>query len=225
MSAGARVVAIDGPAGSGKSTVARAVAARLGLEVLDTGAMYRAVTLLALDEELDLADGDAIARAAAHVELVVGEPAGTVRLGGRDVSTEIRTPRVSAAVSQVSAHPRVRSLLRAAQRAWAERHHGGVMEGRDIGTIVFPDAAVKVFLTASEDVRAARRHRDEDAASRTTALGEVQEAVNRRDRLDNATTPLVPTEGSLVIDTSDRSVDDVAEEVAAAFSAATGVPR
>jgi CMP/dCMP kinase len=220
-----RVVAIDGPAGSGKSTVARSVAARLGFDVLDTGAMYRAVTLLALDRALDLDDGATIARVAATVPLVVDEPPGTVLLAGTDVSDEIRTPRVSAAVSQVSSHPPVRQLLRAAQRDWAARHGGGVVEGRDIGTVVFPDAAVKVFLTASDDERAARRHRDEDAAARPTALDAVQEAVSRRDQLDNRTTPLVPTEGSLVIDTTDRSVDEVTDEIVAAFTAATGASR
>jgi CMP/dCMP kinase len=219
------VVAIDGPAGSGKSTVARSVAARLGLDVLDTGAMYRAVTLLALDRALDLDDGDTIARVAATVPLVVGEPPGTVRLAETDVSAEIRTPRVSAAVSQVSSHPAVRQLLRAAQREWAARHGGGVVEGRDIGTVVFPDAAVKVFLTASDAERAARRHRDEDAAARPTALDAVQEAVSRRDQLDHRTTPLVPTEGSLVIDTTDRSVEEVTDEIVAAFTAATGASR
>src|SRR5262249_15911422 len=134
-----RVVAIDGPAGSGKTTVARGVADALGLEVLDTGAMYRAVTLLALERGLDLRHGEAIARAGEEATLELGNPPGTVRLDGRDVSREIRGPAVSAGVSPVSAHPEVRKLLRARQRAWAEERGGGVVEGRDIGTVVFTD--------------------------------------------------------------------------------------
>src|SRR5919106_4987036 len=185
-----RVVAIDGPAGSGKTTVARGVADALGLEVLDTGAMYRAVTLLALERALDLRDGDTIARAAETTELELGDPPGSIRLDGRDVSREIRGPAVSAGVSAVSAHPAVRMLLRARQRAWAEERGGGVVEGRDIGTVVFTDAPVKVFLTASDDERARRRQRDEEAAQRPVELAEVRNAVDRRDALDSRTTPL-----------------------------------
>ena len=146
-----RVVAIDGPAGSGKSTVARAVAARLGLEVLDTGAMYRAVTLAVLDAAADPADEAACARAAVAARIDLGA---RVLLDGRDVTSEIRGPAVTGAVSAVSAHPAVRAELVARQRAWATAHGGAVVEGRDIGTVVFPDASVKVFLTASDDERA-----------------------------------------------------------------------
>src|SRR5262249_14596076 len=159
----------------------------LGLEVLDTGAMYRAVTLLALERGLDLRDGEAIARAAEQATLELGNPPGTVRLDGRDVSPEIRGPAVSAGGSAVSAHPEVRKLLRAGQRAWAEERGGGVVEGRDIGTVVFTDAPLKIFLTASDEERARRRQRDEQAAERSAELTEVRQAVERRDTRDHKT--------------------------------------
>jgi cytidylate kinase len=219
-----RVVAIDGPAGSGKSTVARGVADALGLEVLDTGAMYRAVALLAMERGLDIADGDAIARAADDAILEVGSPPGNVRLDGRDVSTDIRSPEVSAAVSAVSAHPPVRALLRARQRAWAEERGGGVVEGRDIGTVVFADAPLKVFLTASDDERARRRHREE-AARRPAELNAIRDAVGRRDTLDHKTTPLEPARDAIVIDTTDRAVDDVVDEIVARYQSAREAER
>jgi CMP/dCMP kinase len=215
-----RVVAIDGPAGSGKSTVARGVASALGLEVLDTGAMYRVVTLLAIERGLDLGDGEAIARAAEQAVLELGDPPGSVRLDGRDVSRDIRGPAVSAGVSEVAAHPPVRALLRARQREWAEQRGGGVVEGRDIGTVVFTDAALKVFLTAGEEERARRRHRDEEAAARPADLEVVRDAVDRRDALDNRTTPLTPAPDAVVIDTTGREVTDVVDEIVERFAAA-----
>jgi cytidylate kinase len=208
-------VAIDGPAGSGKSTVARGVADALGLEVLDTGAMYRAVTLLAIENGFDLGDAAAIARAAERAALELGDPPGSVRLDGRDVSGEIRGPAVSAGVSQVSSHPPVRSLLRRRQREWAEQRGGGVIEGRDIGTVVFTDAPLKIFLTASDEERARRRHRDEHAAARPADLDAVRDAVDRRDALDHRTTPLTPAPDAVVIDTTGRSVADVVDEIVA----------
>jgi cytidylate kinase len=217
-----RVVAIDGPAGSGKTTVARGVADALGLEVLDTGAMYRAVTLLALERGLDLRDGDTIARVAETTALELGDPPGSVRLDGRDVSGEIRGPGVSAGVSTVSAHPAVRTLLRSRQRKWAEERGGGVVEGRDIGTVVFMDAPVKVFLTASDDERARRRHRDEEAAARPADIDAVRDAVERRDALDHQTTPLEPAPDAVVIDTTGRQVDDVVKEIVERFESSLG---
>jgi len=207
------VVAIDGPAGSGKSTVARGVADALGLEVLDTGAMYRAVTLLALEAGFDLGDCEAITGAAERARLELGDPPGSVRVDGREVSREIRGPAVSAAVSQVSSHPGVRALLRRRQREWAEQRGGGVVEGRDIGTVVFTDAPLKIFLTASDDERARRRHRDEHAAARPADLDSVRDAVDRRDALDHRTTPLAPAADAVVIDTTGRTVDDVVDEI------------
>jgi cytidylate kinase len=216
-----RVVAIDGPSGSGKSTVGRAVAAALGLQVLDTGAMYRAVTLAALRAGVALDDEAACAAVARKAEMSVDGP---VVLDGDDVSAEIRGPEVTGAVSIVSAHPTVRTELVERQRRWAERHGGGVVEGRDIGTVVFPGAAVKVFLTASDEERARRRQRDEVAAARDVAVDAVREAMERRDRLDSqrATSPLRAADDAWVVDTTDRSVEQIAAEIVDRFRAATG---
>jgi cytidylate kinase len=215
--AATRVIAIDGPAGSGKSTVARGVAERLGLPTLDTGAMYRAIALAALDAGVDLSDGAtvaAVARAAA-VEFEHGE----TRLDGRDVSSEIRGPRVTSAVSQVSSHPAVRAILVERQRAWVAAHHGGVVEGRDIGTVVLTDAPLKVFVTARDDVRAARRQRDEHAAARSVAVDAVRDAIDARDRADatlgRATRPEDAAVDALVIDTSDVTAEEVIAEIIA----------
>jgi cytidylate kinase len=216
---GADIVAVDGPSGSGKSTVARGVAKALGLEVLDTGAMYRAVTLAALDAGVSLADEDACAKLAQASTIEVER--GVTRLDGRDVSAEIRGPEVTAAVSLVSAHPAVRRVLVERQRAWAGQHRGGVVEGRDIGTVVFPDAPVKVFLTASDDERARRRHLDEAAAAREVEVEAVREALRRRDRIDSSRTvsPLRAADDAVRIDTTGREVDDVVDEIVARFRA------
>jgi cytidylate kinase len=212
MSPGSRIVAIDGPSGAGKSTVARAVATALDLPTLDTGAMYRAITLAALERGAALGDGEACGEIARSVELAVD---GTVLLDGRDVTAEIRGPEVTEAVSTVSAHPAVRTALVAHQRAWADAHDGGVVEGRDIGTVVFPDAAVKVFLTASDDARARRRQRDEVAADREVDLDEVRRDLDRRDRLDStrALSPLVAAPDALKIDTTELTVHEVVAEI------------
>jgi cytidylate kinase len=218
-----RIVAIDGPSGSGKSTVSRGVASRLGLEVLDTGAMYRALTLVVLDEALDPTDGDACARVAADMDLEVGDK--TI-VGGRDVSALIRGPDVTAVVSTVSAHPEVRKVLVGRQRAWAAEHGGGVVEGRDIGTVVFPDARVKVFLTASDEERARRRQRDEVAAHRSVEVDMVHADLARRDAQDSNRTvsPLKAAPDALLVDTTGREVDAVVEEIVERFEAA-GSPR
>jgi CMP/dCMP kinase len=193
-------VAIDGPAGSGKSTVARAVADRLGVEVLDTGAMYRAVTVLALRAGVDLADADKVALVAREADLEVGD---RVRSHGTDLTDELRTEEVNRAVSIVSAHPGVRSALVAQQRAWVAVHGGAVVEGRDIGTVVLPAARLKVYLTAS-DAERARRRIEEPGAS-----------VLRRDRLDErrATSPLRPADDAHVLDTTDRPIGEVVEQI------------
>jgi CMP/dCMP kinase len=219
-------VAIDGPAGSGKSTVARGVADALRLLVLDTGAWYWAAPLPPLDADADLADADAVTAAARQADIAVSEDgSGTVQLDGRDVTDEIRGPAVTAAVSLVSAHPGVREVMVARQRAWVDRHDGGVVEGRDIGTVVFPDATVKVFLTASDEERARRRHRDEAAAARRPDVDAVREALARRDALDSgrAMSPLRPADDALVIDTTGRTVDDVVLEIVARYASAIGV--
>ena len=191
---GDRVIAIDGPAGSGKSTVAQAVARKLGVAYLDTGAMYRSVTHVALARGVDVDDGDALARLAHDLEIEVGD---RVVVDGVDVSEAIRAPAVNGAVSTVSAHPGVRRELVGRQRLWAGAHEGGVMEGRDIGTVVFPDARLKVFLTAGEGERARRRRDEAD--------------VEQRDRLDStrSVSPLKAADDAVVIDTTELTVDEV----------------
>ncbi|MDA8147534.1 MAG: (d)CMP kinase [Actinomycetota bacterium] len=197
------VVAIDGPAGSGKSTVARRLAAAIGLERLDTGAMYRAVAWAAIDSGVPLDDGAALGELARALRIDVTD--GAVVVGGTDVTAAVRTPEVNHAVSLVAAVPAVRAELAARQRRWVEERGGGVVEGRDIGSVVFPEASVKVYLDASPGERA-RRRGDEGA-----------EAVARRDRLDasRALAPLSVPEGAHVIDTTRLSVDAVVEEVLA----------
>jgi len=212
------VVAIDGPAGSGKSTVARAVADALGLPVLDTGAMYRALTWAVLDGGIDPGDRAAVIGVAERLDLDVGPP---VRVGGRDVNDAIRTADVTAAVSTVAAVPEVRVRLVAAQREWIEIHGGGVVEGRDIGTVVAPDAVLKVYLVASEEERARRRQRQDDADG-PGDLGATQEAIRRRDAIDSgrAASPLAVAADAVVLDTTDLSVEGVVAEVLARYKAA-----
>ena len=214
------VVAIDGPSGSGKSTVARAVALELGLAVLDTGAMYRAITLAALEADIALDDGAACAAITRARDVTLER--GVTTLDGRDVSKEIRGPEVTGAVSVVSAHPEVREILVGRQRAWVAHHGGGVVEGRDIGTVVFPDATVKVFLVASDEERARRRHRDEVAAERAVPVEEVKAAIDRRDAHDSgrAVSPTRAAEDAIVIDTTGLDVDTVVAEVVARARAA-----
>ena len=221
MSQVGRVVAVDGPSGSGKSTVSRAVADDLGLEVLDTGAMYRAVTQAALSRGADLTDGDALGTLARTVVIEVTD---VVRLDGVDVSEAIRGPEVTGAVSVVSAHPQVRDVLVARQREWAEARGGGVVEGRDIGTVVFPDAPLKIYLTADEAERARRRQRDEEAAARDTDVAAVADALARRDRLDSTRTvsPLQAAADAVVVDTTAMSRDEVVAHVVALARAALG---
>jgi cytidylate kinase len=213
----ARLIAIDGPAGSGKSTAARGVADALGLHTLDTGAMYRAVTLAALEAGVDLGDADAVADVAQRSEIELGD--GSVCLGGRDVSAEIRGPDVTGAVSAVSSHPAVRKILVERQRAWVHERGGGVVEGRDIGTVVFPDAPVKVFLTAQDDVRATRRRRDEEEAARRVAVDDVRESLTERDRADaslgRALRPEDAAPDATVIDTTTTTVDEVVAKIVA----------
>ena len=217
MSPGAHVIAIDGPAGSGKSTVARGVAAALGLPTLDTGAMYRAVALAALEAGVDLGDGDAVAAVASAARIDLDD--GRIELDGRDVAKEIRGPRVTGVVSQVSSHPAVRAVLVDRQRAWVAEHSGGVVEGRDIGTVVLTDAPVKVFITARDDIRAARRQGDEAAAARRVSVDDVQQALDSRDRADStlgrATRPEDAAADAIVIDTSDVAAADVIAQVVA----------
>ena len=224
MTAPKNVVAIDGPAGSGKSTVARRVAEALGLPALDTGAMYRALTWAVLDAGIDPSDAPAVIGVAHTLDLDVGPP---VRVGGRDVNDAIRTAEVSAAVSVVAAVPEVRVRLVAAQREWIEAHGGGVVEGRDIGTVVAPDAVLKVYLVASEEERARRRQRQDDATEAAGDLGATQEAIRRRDAIDSgrAASPLAAAADAVVLDTTGLSIDGVVAEVLARYKAAVEAAR
>jgi len=212
-----RIIAIDGPAGSGKSTVARELASRLGYDYLDTGAMYRSVAFAALQRGVDPEDKERVARLARQIRIDVGD---AVRVDGYDATIEIRGPEVTRAVSTVAANPEVRSELRDRQRAWARGRAGAVVEGRDIGTVVFPDAELKVFLTAADDERARRRHKEVsalhyDAGSPGLAVETVQAELARRDQLDStrATSPLAVADDAFVIDTTGRTVDDIVAEV------------
>ena len=206
------VVAVDGPAGTGKSSVSRGLARELGARYLDTGAMYRIVTLSVLRSRIDLGDPDAIA-AAADVPLSVGHNAGADRayLGGEDVSVEIRGDEVTRAVSAVSAVPAIRTRLVALQRELAGGPDPVVVEGRDIGTVVLPDADVKIFLTASAETRARRRNDQNIAAGLPDDYATVLADVQRRDHLDStrAVSPLRPAADAVVVDTSEMTQDQV----------------
>jgi cytidylate kinase len=203
------IIAIDGPAGAGKSTVARRLAERLGVRYLDTGAMYRAVTFAALRRGLDPTDADDVAKLVPDLEISVVDS--TVEVDGVDASIEIRGPEVTRAVSAVAANPTVRAELRRRQQEWAASHDGGVIEGRDIGSVVFPDAELKVYLTAHPEVRASRRAgevRDLDYEA-------VAADIARRDALDQGRehSPLTQAEGAVEVDTTDRSIDQIVDHI------------
>jgi len=207
------VVAMDGPSGTGKSSVSRMLAQRLDARYLDTGAMYRIATLHALRKGVDLTDPAAIADATAGLPWSIGtDPAGEqVLLDGEDVGEEIRGDAVTKAVSAVSAVPEVRELLVAAQRRLAGEAERIVVEGRDIGTVVIPDADVKIYLTASAEARAQRRNAQNLAEGRGDDYAAVLADVQRRDHLDStrAVSPLRPADDSVLVDTSDLGIDDV----------------
>jgi cytidylate kinase len=216
------VVAMDGPSGTGKSTVSRRLAAACGAAYLDTGAMYRAVTLAVLRSGLEGTDQAAekvAVEAVNDLESVTDPSAPAIRLSGEDVESEIRGPAVTAAVSAVSAIPAVRAALVERQRALiaqALAERGGiVVEGRDIGSVVVPDAPLKVYLTASEEVRAARREAQDRKAGRIAEHAAVLADVRRRDQLDSTrkTSPLHAAPDALVLDTDHLSVDDVLREL------------
>ncbi len=217
-----RVIAIDGPAGSGKSTLAQAVADRLGLECLDTGAMYRAVAFAVLRAGGDPSDDDFAAAVARTIDVSVD--AGQVLVDGVDATVEIRGPSVDRAVSLVAANPAVRAELVVRQREWVRRRGGGVVEGRDIGTVVFPDAEVKVHLVADPAVRAQRRVDQSGTppqggapAGRAydDAVESVAEDIARRDRIDSTrrASPLLKAPGAVVIDTTELTFDESVEQV------------
>lgn len=207
------VVAIDGPAGTGKSSVSRGLARGLGARFLDTGAMYRIVTLAVLRAGIDAEDSEAVEQVASAVQLAVGyDPdASSFYLAGEDVSAQIRGDDVTRAVSAVSAVPFVRTRLVDIQRAMAEGPDNIVVEGRDIGTVVFPDAPVKIFLTASAETRAQRRNAQKVAAGLADDYDGVLADVRRRDHLDStrAVSPLRAAPDAVIVDTSDMSEAEV----------------
>jgi cytidylate kinase len=207
------IVAMDGPSGTGKSSVSRLLAQRLGARYLDTGAMYRIATLHVLRKGVDLADPDAIADATAGLPWSIGtDPAREqVLLDGEDVGEEIRGDAVTKAVSAVSAVPAVRALLVEAQRRLTGETERIVVEGRDIGTVVLPDADVKIYLTASAEARAQRRNAQNLAEGRGDDYAAVLADVQRRDHLDStrAVSPLRPADDSVLVDTSELGIDDV----------------
>jgi cytidylate kinase len=202
------VITIDGPAGAGKSTVGRAVAKRLGLEYLDTGAMYRAVAFAALRRGLPVTDDDAVAELARHLDLSVSEAG--VFVDGVDATVDIRGREVTEAVSAVAANTAVREDLRARQREWADERGGGVIEGRDIGTVVFPSADLKLFITASPRTRAERR-----VGEIGGDVDDVQASITERDRRDmtRADGPLRAADGAVVIDTTGLTIDEAVDRV------------
>lgn len=208
------IVAMDGPSGTGKSTVSRRLAIRLGAGYLDTGAMYRAATVWVLDAGIDPEDAAAVAALADSIPLEIGTDPRTesVRLDGRDVRDRIRSREVTTAVSAVSAVPRVRELLVDQQRRVATAHSHVVVEGRDIGTVVFPRAEVKIYLTASAEVRA-RRRVGQNGGGFATTLADIE----RRDLRDSTrpNSPLRRAEDAIEVDTSDLGRDEVIDRLVA----------
>ncbi len=209
------IVTIDGPSGTGKSTVSRLVASRLGVPHLDTGAFYRAATLAVLRAGVELHDSVSVSGVVRSAGFAQED--GRMLLDGQDVSNLIRSPEVTSAVSAVSAHAAVRELLVELQRSWVGEHRGGaVVEGRDIGSVVFPDAPHKVYLDATPETRAFRRGYQEG----NTAEAALADLV-RRDRLDSTreVSPLTVPEGAVVIDTTSLSIEEVVDRVMEAIGA------
>lgn len=214
------MVAIDGPAGSGKSTVARLVAQRLGVTHLDTGAMYRSVTWAVLAAGDDPADAAAVETKAGAIEIVIDD--GRITVDGHDVTAEIRGPEVTAAVSAVAAHPGVRRALVQHQRAWIERARGGVLDGRDIGTVVLPDADLKAYLTATPRTRAQRRLAE--STDGELSLEAVEADIARRDELDanREHSPMRPADDAVTIWTDDLDIGGVVDRVLAELERSGG---
>ena len=206
------IIAIDGPAGSGKSTVAKEVAKMLGFHYLDTGAMYRSIAWLALERGISLDDDEAVAQLARTETVVFSHEEGNplpsgVAIAGHDITLEIRTPRIDKAVSPVSAIPAVREALTQQQRAIAASENI-VMEGRDIGTVVFPEAELKIFVTASAEVRARRRFDELTAKGQQVDFGEILRNVQERDYIDShrAVAPLRQAPDALLLDNSSLTI-------------------
>lgn len=202
------VIAIDGPAGAGKSTIAKALAKKLSLRYLDTGAMYRAVTFAALTRNLDLSNESAIAKVASECVMLIDDD--SIIIDGLDATQEIRGQKVTRAVSIVATNSLVRTELRGRQQQWVSEHGGGVVEGRDIGSVVFPDATLKVYLTASPLVRAKRR-----VAQSGGYVELIAAEIAERDQRDSSRSdsPLMKTSDSVMVDTSNIDVNEVVEHI------------
>ncbi len=214
------IIAIDGPAASGKSTVAKAVAKRLGFEYVDTGSMYRALTWKALKEGIDVSDEKALARLAKASRIAFLRPADEefrVLIDGQDVTEEIRSPKVSGAVSAVSKVPEVRREMVEMQRGFKREGRSLVVEGRDIGTVVFPDAELKIYLTATARERARRRYRELIGKGFEVELEVIERDIIARDKLDSTrrVSPLVKAPDAVTIDTTGMSVGQVVDEIVA----------
>jgi cytidylate kinase len=207
-----RVIAIDGPAGAGKSTVARQVSTATGLRYLDTGAMYRCVALEVQNSATDPHNAEAVGKIAREVKVIIERDA--AKLNGVDVTSDIRSTKINAIVSIIAAHTPVRDAMREQQRRWIQAQQGGVVEGRDIGTVVFPDAILKVFLTASPEVRAERR-----VGQTGGDIAAVAASIAERDRLDSTRldSPLRPSDGSVIVDSSNRTIEEVVAEIVSHF--------
>lgn len=207
-----RVIAIDGPAGAGKSTVAKQVSATTGLPYLDTGAMYRCVAYAIQVKSIDINDASAVGEVARTANIEINED--TALLDNVDVSSLIRSSEINSIVSVIAAHSPVRDAMRQQQRDWISTHGGGVVEGRDIGTVVFPDAVLKIFLTATPMVRAKRR-----VGQNGGDLEQVAAAIAERDHIDSSRedSPLKPSHDSYEVDSSNKNITDVVAEIVTLF--------
>ena len=223
------IVAIDGPAGAGKSSAARRLAGELGYVLIDTGALYRAVALVSKERGVGWDDADALGALARGLDLAfeaVGEGGGALLVDGEDRSRAIRAPDISQGASQVSAHPTVREALLGVQRAMGARG-AVVLEGRDIGTVVFPNADVKVFLTASVSARAKRRYEELLASGATASLEDVEREMIIRDARDSEreVAPLRPAEDAVQLDSTDLDLDGVVRRLVQIVAEAGFSPR
>jgi cytidylate kinase len=216
MSASNKIIAIDGPAGSGKSTTARLVAKKLGFIFLDTGAMYRAVTFLALEKGISLSDGDALEKLASSVNIEFKDDSHGQRVlaDGRDVTAEIRTHEVTSAVSQVSAHAGVRRYMVAKQKEIGSKYDI-VAEGRDTTSVVFPNATLKIYLNASVEERARRRVIDFEKTGKQTTIEEQIENIRSRDDYDSGReiSPLTHTPDSILVDTTNLTIEEQVDKI------------
>jgi cytidylate kinase len=211
------IIALDGPSGAGKSTLGRMIARELNLLYLDTGAMYRAASLAVIEAGVSLTDNEAIAEVVARADInLEGDPDSLqVRLNGRDVSSEIRTEEVSHSSSVISVIPEVRRILVNRQREMGRRGGGVVLDGRDIGTVVFPQADIKFFLTAAPEARAQRRYEEDRLKARDATFESTLADINTRDRRDSARddSPLRIADDAVVIDSTELSIEEVFERM------------